>query len=43
MAQMIVGTLEGAMLVSRTYRDPDRYARAATRLLAEITVQSETA
>ena len=36
-AQMIIGTLEGAMLVARTYHDPDRYARPARRLLAEIT------
>jgi TetR/AcrR family transcriptional repressor of nem operon len=43
MAQIIVGTLEGAMLVSRTYRDPDRYDRTARRLLAEITAQTETA
>jgi TetR/AcrR family transcriptional repressor of nem operon len=43
LAQIIVGTLEGAMLVSRTYRDPDRYDRTARRLLAEITAQTETA
>ena len=36
-AQMILGTLEGAMLVARTYRDPDRFASSARRLLAEIT------
>jgi TetR/AcrR family transcriptional repressor of nem operon len=36
-AQMIIGTLEGAMLVARTYRDPDRFAGSARRLLAEIT------
>jgi TetR/AcrR family transcriptional regulator, transcriptional repressor for nem operon len=35
-AQMIIGTLEGAMLVSRTYRDPHRFASSARRLLAEI-------
>jgi TetR/AcrR family transcriptional repressor of nem operon len=36
-AQMIIGTLEGAMLVARTYRDPHRFARSSGRLLAEIT------
>jgi TetR/AcrR family transcriptional regulator, transcriptional repressor for nem operon len=36
-AQMIIGTLEGAMLVARTYRDPDRFASSVKRLLAEIT------
>ena len=35
-AQMIIGTLEGAMLVARTYRDPDRFASSARRLLTEI-------
>ncbi len=39
-ARMIIGALEGAMLVARTYRDPDRYASSATRLLAEITTTS---
>ena len=37
LAQMIIGTLEGAMLVARTYHDPERYSRPARRLLAEIT------
>jgi TetR/AcrR family transcriptional regulator, transcriptional repressor for nem operon len=36
-AQMIIGTLEGAMLVARTYRNPDRFVSSARRLLAEIT------
>jgi TetR/AcrR family transcriptional repressor of nem operon len=36
-AQMILGTLEGAMLVARTYRDPNRFTSSAKRLLAEIT------
>jgi TetR/AcrR family transcriptional repressor of nem operon len=36
-AQMIIGTLEGAMLVARTYRDPSRFATAAQRLVAELT------
>ena len=39
-AQIIIGTLEGAMLVARTYCDPDRFARLARRLLAEITTPS---
>jgi TetR/AcrR family transcriptional regulator, transcriptional repressor for nem operon len=37
LAQMIIGTLEGAMLVARTYHDPERYSRPARRLLTEIT------
>ena len=36
-ARMIIGTLEGAMLVARTYGDPDRFTGAVGRLLAEIT------
>ncbi len=40
-AQMIIGTLEGAMLVARTYDDPDRYRRPARRLLAEITTPQD--
>jgi len=36
-AQMIIGTLEGAMLIARTYGDPDRFSSAARRLLSEIT------
>ena len=36
-ARMIIATLEGAMLVARTYGDPDRFASSARRLLAEIT------
>jgi TetR/AcrR family transcriptional repressor of nem operon len=35
-AQMIIGTLEGAMLVARTYRDPERFGTTTKRLLAEI-------
>jgi TetR/AcrR family transcriptional repressor of nem operon len=35
-AQMIIGTLEGGMLVARTYRDPNRFATSTKRLLAEI-------
>ncbi len=40
-AQMIIGALEGGMLVARTYRDPDRFAGIARRLLAEITAPPE--
>ncbi len=39
-AQMIMGALEGAMLVARTYRDPERFDTSAKRLLAEITTPS---
>lgn len=41
-ARMIIGALEGAMLVARTYLDPDRFANSARRLLAEITAPSTT-
>ncbi len=41
-AQMIIGTLEGAMLVARTYRDPNRFASSARRLLAEITTPTNS-
>jgi TetR/AcrR family transcriptional repressor of nem operon len=37
-AQMIIGSLEGAMLVARTYGDPTRFSAAAQRLIAELTV-----
>ena len=37
---MIMGALEGAMLVARTYRDPERFDTSAKRLLAEITTPS---
>ena len=36
LAQLIIGALEGAMLVARTYHDPRRYSRPARRLLAGI-------
>ena len=39
---MIIGTLEGAMLVARTYRDPNRFASSARRLLAEITTPTNS-
>ena len=35
-ARMIVGTLEGAMLVARPYGDIDRFRSACTRLLADL-------
>jgi TetR/AcrR family transcriptional regulator, transcriptional repressor for nem operon len=35
-AQMIIGTLEGAMLVARTYRDSNRFKAATERLLAQF-------
>jgi TetR/AcrR family transcriptional regulator, transcriptional repressor for nem operon len=35
-AKMIIGTLEGAMLVARTYGDPARFTSSARRLLAGI-------
>jgi TetR/AcrR family transcriptional repressor of nem operon len=36
LARMIIGTLEGAMLIARTYRDPARFTATADRLLAEL-------
>ena len=33
---MIVGSLEGAMLVTRPYGDPARFQIAADRLLASL-------
>lgn len=36
-AEMIVGALEGGMLVARTYRDRHRFDGIARRLLADIT------
>jgi TetR/AcrR family transcriptional regulator, transcriptional repressor for nem operon len=36
-AQMIVGGLEGAMLVARPYGDTERFQAAANRLLASVT------
>lgn len=39
-AQMIIGTLEGAMLVARTYHAPARFAISADCLLAELTSAS---
>ena len=36
-AQLIIGALEGAMLVARPYGDPERFDAAARRLLATLT------
>ncbi|MEA2656939.1 MAG: TetR/AcrR family transcriptional regulator, transcriptional repressor for nem operon [Chloroflexota bacterium] len=36
-AQLIISTLEGAMLVARPYGDPERFQSAAARLLATLT------
>ena len=36
-AQMIVGGLEGAMLVARPYGDTDWFRAAAARLVASVT------
>jgi TetR/AcrR family transcriptional regulator, transcriptional repressor for nem operon len=35
-AQLIIGALEGAMLVARPYGDPERFQAAAHRLLATL-------
>src|SRR5437899_10352892 len=35
-ARLLLGSLEGAMLVARSYGDPERFASAAQRLLAEV-------
>ena len=35
-AQLIISTLEGAMLVARPYGDPERFRAAAHRLLATL-------
>ncbi len=37
-ARMIVGALEGAMLVARLHADPERFSEAADRLLASLSV-----
>ena len=35
-ARLLLGSLEGAMLVARSYGDPERFTSAAQRLLAEL-------
>jgi TetR/AcrR family transcriptional repressor of nem operon len=39
-ARMIVGALEGAMLVARLHSDPRRFAEASDRLLASLATES---
>jgi TetR/AcrR family transcriptional repressor of nem operon len=39
-AQLIISTLEGAMLVARPYGDPERFQAAAGRLLADLATAS---
>jgi TetR/AcrR family transcriptional repressor of nem operon len=39
-AQMIVGSLEGAMLVARSYGDASRFEASAARLIAEFAGES---
>jgi TetR/AcrR family transcriptional repressor of nem operon len=36
-AQAIVGTLEGAMMIARTYGEMGRFKAASERMLAELT------
>jgi TetR/AcrR family transcriptional repressor of nem operon len=36
-ARLLLGSFEGAMLVARSYGDPERFAEAAGRMLAELT------
>lgn len=36
-AQLLLGSLEGAMLVARSYADPTRFDTAAVRLLRDLT------
>ena len=40
-AQLIISTLEGAMLVARPYGDLDRFQASAQRLLATLTTSSQ--
>jgi TetR/AcrR family transcriptional repressor of nem operon len=40
-AQLIIGALEGAMLVARPYGDPERFQAAAHRLLATLDPNGE--
>jgi len=41
-AQIIIDTLEGSMLVARVYRDLDRFASSAKRLFVELSPTSTT-
>ncbi len=36
MAQSLVGSLEGAMMIARSYSDPARFKMVSERLLAEL-------
>lgn len=36
-AQLVLSTLEGAMLVARSYRDPERFRAAARQLVSSLT------
>jgi TetR/AcrR family transcriptional regulator, transcriptional repressor for nem operon len=42
-ARLIIGTLEGAMMVARTYGDPGRFSSAAAGLLAGLAAAAATA
>ncbi len=41
-ARVLVGALEGAMLVARSYRDDNRFRSAAKHLLADLAPQLRT-
>ena len=40
-ARLIIGALEGAMLVARPYGDPERFQAAAKRLLASLSAPAQ--
>jgi TetR/AcrR family transcriptional repressor of nem operon len=40
-ARLIIGALEGAMLVARPYGEPERFEAAAKRLLATLTTPAQ--
>ena len=42
-ARLLLASLEGAMLVARSYAEPGRFASAAQRLLADLSGTSRTA
>jgi TetR/AcrR family transcriptional regulator, transcriptional repressor for nem operon len=42
-ARMLVGALQGAMLVARSYREPARFRAAAARLLAGLSARGRSA
>jgi len=41
MARLLVSTLEGAMLIARSYDDPARFDASARRLLDEMTPRAD--